>query len=111
MWGVFPTQLLSLNPILHSESRNSKNSGIFLESLESLYKSLKSGHFGQMGHHFHSILGPGFDSEVRIEKFQRFWSFGIFWESLESGIGKCQNLWNFSILTSESNPGLKIEWK
>ena len=39
----------------------------FLESLESLYESLKSGHFGQMGHHFHSILGPGFDSEVRIE--------------------------------------------
>ena len=56
----------------------------FLESLESLYESLKSGHFGQMGHHFHSILGPGFDSEVRIEKFQRFRNFGIFWESLES---------------------------
>ena len=86
MWAIFPTQLLSLNSILQSESRNSKNSGIVWESMESLYESLKSGHFGQMGHHFHSILGPGFDSEVRIEKFQRFWSFGIFWESLESGI-------------------------
>ena len=29
MWGVFPTQFLSLNPILLSESKNSKNSGIF----------------------------------------------------------------------------------
>ena len=73
-----------MNLIPQSESMDSKNSGIFLESLESLYESLKSGHFGQMGHHFHSILGPGFDSEVRIEKFQRFRNFGIFWESLES---------------------------
>ena len=29
MWGIFPTQFLSLNPILLSESKNSKNSGIF----------------------------------------------------------------------------------
>ena len=29
MWGIFPTQLLSLNPILLWESKNSKNSGIF----------------------------------------------------------------------------------
>ena len=25
-----------------------------------------------MGHQFHSVLGPGFDSEVRIEILQRF---------------------------------------
>ena len=83
----------------------------FLESLESLYESLNSGHFGQMGHHFHSILSPGFDSEVRIEKFQRFWHFPIPDSRDSQKIPKLQNLWNFSILTSESNPGPKIEWK
>ena len=83
----------------------------FLESLESLYESLKSGHFGEMGHHFQSILGPGSDYLVRLEKFQRFWNSGIFWESMEFKIPEFQNLWNFTILTSESDPGHKIEWK
>ena len=41
----------------------------FFEFLESLYKYLKFGGFGQMGHYFHSILGPAFESEVRITKF------------------------------------------
>ena len=72
----------------------------FLESLESLYESLNSGHFGQMGHHhFHSILSPGFDSEVRIERFLRFWNFLIPDSRDSQKIPKFQNLWNFSILT------------
>ena len=38
--------------------------------------------------------------EVFIEGFQRF-----------QKIPESQNLWNFVILTSESKPGLKTEWK
>ena len=56
----------------------------FLESLESLCEYLNFGLFGQIGYFFHSILGPGFDSEGRITKFQRFCDSGIFLESLES---------------------------
>ena len=70
-----------------AESRNSKDSAIldfFLESLESLYEYLKFGCFGQIGYFFHSVLGPGFDSDGRITKFQRFSDSGIFLESLES---------------------------
>ena len=35
----------------------------FLESLESLCEYLNFGRFGQIGYFFHSILGPGFDSD------------------------------------------------
>ena len=56
----------------------------FLESLESLCEYLNFGLFGQIGYFFHSILGPGFDSDNRIRKFQRFCDSGIFSESLES---------------------------
>ena len=82
-----------------------------MEFLESLYKYLKFGGFGQMGHYFHSSLGPAFDSEARIEKFQRFWNFGIFYSRNSKKNPEFQNLWNFSILASESNTGPKIEWK
>ena len=61
--------------------------------------------------YFHSILGRDFDSEVRIEKFQRFRNFPIPDSRDSQKIPKLQNLWNFSILTSESHPGPKIEWK
>ena len=57
---------------------------IFLESQESLCEYLNFGRFGQIGYFFHSILGPGFDSDGRIMKFQRFCDSGIFLESLES---------------------------
>ena len=35
----------------------------FLESLESLCEYLNFGRFGRIGYFFHSILGPGFDSD------------------------------------------------
>ena len=50
----------------------------FLESLESLCEYLNFGLFGQIGYFFHSILGPGFDSDNKIRKFQRFCDSGIF---------------------------------
>ncbi len=74
IWGIFPTQFWSLNPILQLEMRNSNNSGIpwNLWNLSIYITSL--GCFGQMGHFFHSKLSPGFESAIKIKKFQKLWN-------------------------------------